>query len=386
MAVSKVKRRGSWIWRARVVVGGTVATAYRSRKDEALQAETELRERMSVPGSTRERAPPCEKETKTLAQFADEFMSTYATTNNRPSTVREKRRCLARSILPALGALPLADIGARQIEHYKAARLASTTCKGTKPQAKTINEELAILGKILRLAHEWGEIEKMPPIKRLKVRPPDFDFLDFDEAERLITGAAAMPSPWCAMIPIACWTGLRLSELRGLQWDDVDLVARRIHVRRAADDEDELHPPKNGRARIVDLPRRAVEQLRAHKHLRGPFVFCRDDGRILPTWECESKSKRERDDGPLAKLCRRIGLRRIGWHALRHTYASHLIMRGASIVEVKELLGHASLTMTLRYAHLSPSSRRAAVDLLERDGRGVTTGVTTTRDATDSCS
>src|SRR5690606_34274891 len=107
----------------------------------------------------------------------------------------------------------------------------------------------------------------------------------------------------------------------------VDLVARRIHVRRAADDLSELHPPKSGRSRIVDLPSAAVAVLKAHKHLRGPFVFCLEDGSILPTWRCESKAIKGRDDGPLAKICRKAGLRRIGWHVLRHSYASHLMMR-----------------------------------------------------------
>jgi site-specific recombinase XerD len=67
----------------------------------------------------------------------------------------------------------------------------------------------------------------------------------------------------------------------------------------------------------------------------------------------------------LVKVCRKAGLRRIGWHGLRHSYASHLMMKGAKPVEVQELLGHASLSMTMRYAHLSPSARRAAVELLD---------------------
>jgi len=167
------------------------------------------------------------------------------------------------------------------------------------------------------------------------------------------------------MIATAMLTGLRVGELRALQWNDVDLVARRLHVRRAADDKGKLKSPKNGRSRVVDLPDRAVEVLRAHKDLRGPFVFCRDDGSILQRYDCESASIEEVGDGPLARACCRAGLRRVGWHGLRHSYASHLVMRGATPTSVKELLGHSSITMTVRYAHLSPASRREAVDLLD---------------------
>jgi integrase len=264
-------------------------------------------------------------------------------------------------LLDELGSLRLDEIGPREIEAFKARR------KKDGVGNKSINEELAILSKLLDFANEVGDLPNPPPkIRRLKVKTPKFDYLDFDEAERLHAVAQNATFPWCVMIPIAMLTGLRLGELRGLQWDDVDLVAARIHVQRAADDKGVLGSPKNDRDRVVDLPQRAVAILRKHKHLRGPFVFCREDGSMLQRWHCESKSKQQRDDSPLMKLCRKAGLRRIGWHSLRHTYASHLVMRGATLAEVKELLGHASITMTMRYAHLSPSARKHAVALLDR--------------------
>ena len=80
-------------------------------------------------------------------------------------------------------------------------------------------------------------------------------------------------------------------------------------------------------------------------------------------------------DGPLARICRKAGLRRIGWHVLRHTYASHLVMRGAKLIEVKELLGHASLEMTMRYAHLSPNARKEAAKLLDGAPEGHHRGI-----------
>ena len=198
-----------------------------------------------------------ERRVPTFAAFAAYFLETYAATNNRPSTVREKRRALGRGLLEELGQLRLDAIGAREVEAFKARR------KQDGVGNKTINEELAILRKILSYAEEIGELRKPPPkIRRLKVQRPGFDFLDFDEARRLEEAARHAPEPWRAMIPTALWTGLRLGELRALQWDDVDMVAGRLHVRRAADDQNVLHPPKSGQPRIVDLPRKAVTLLR----------------------------------------------------------------------------------------------------------------------------
>jgi site-specific recombinase XerD len=68
---------------------------------------------------------------------------------------------------------------------------------------------------------------------------------------------------------------------------------------------------------------------------------------------------------PLWRACKRAGLRRIGWHVLRHTFASHLAMRGKPMKVIQELLGHATMEMTMRYAHLAPAVHRDAVAALD---------------------
>ena len=85
-------------------------------------------------------------------------------------------------------------------------------------------------------------------------------------------------------------------------------------------------------------------------------MFCDGDGHMLSKGACK---------WPLRRACRRAGLRRIGWHVLRHSFASHLVMRGAPLKAVQEMLGHSTIEMTMRYSHLSPDVRRDAVRLLD---------------------
>jgi site-specific recombinase XerD len=101
--------------------------------------------------------------------------------------------------------------------------------------------------------------------------------------------------------------------------------------------------------------------LKDARHLRGPLVFCGADGHMLTKNEVKH---------PLWRAYRKAGLRQIGWHVLRHTYASHLTMRGAPLKVVQELLGHSTIRMTEKYAHLSPNVKTDAVKLLDGLGRG----------------
>ena len=116
--------------------------------------------------------------------------------------------------------------------------------------------------------------------------------------------------------------------------------------------------PKSGKSREIPLNEKAHAMLKRQRHLRGELVFCDDAGRMLRKGACE---------WPLWSACKRAGLRRIGWHTLRHTFASHLVMRRAPLKAVQELLGHSRIEMTTRYAHLSPDVRKDAVRLLDAD-------------------
>ena len=317
-------------------------------KDAARMAEREAILRAIDPAPP---APP-KKEVPRFEKFSDEFLTTYAETNNKPSEVASKRTMLALHLVPAFGHLRLDQIDLVAIERYKADKMRA------KLSPKSINNHLTVLRRLLVVAREWGHLEHVPAIKWLKAPEPEFDFLDFDEADRL---AAAADVEWRPMILVGLKAGLRLGELLALRWGDVDLVAGRLVVRRAVS-RGVMGTPKSGKSREIPLGEDVLRALKAHRHLRGELVFCNPDGKLFAKGESK---------WPLWRACKRAGLRRIGWHVLRHTFASHLAMRGAPLKAVQELMGHATIEMTMRYAHLSPDVRRDVVRLLDRRGEGV---------------
>ncbi|HWB77393.1 MAG TPA: site-specific integrase [Nannocystaceae bacterium] len=348
---------GRVTWHVQVITrrpDGTKQRARRvcARQDEARKVEAELRSQLRL-----QPAAVTPKEAPTLRAFVPEYQQ-HVDTTNRPQYARKKAQLLAQ-LLPHFGDLRLDQINVRSIDAYRATR-------AKEVGAKWINEHVGVLLHALRIALAWEIIDKVPKVRPLRTAQPEIDHLCADEQRRLIDAARVIDGPWAAMIVAGLRTGLRLGELRGLRWRDVDLVAGRVVVRVAADDRGELHPPKSGKPREVPLGDAVLAELKAHRHLRV-HVFDAEDGAILTPSQCRKA---------LDQITRRAELRQIGWHVLRHTFASQLVMRGATLRAVQDLLGHGSLAMTLRYSHLSPDARRDAVRLLDHDPRSEAGGAT----------
>jgi len=283
-----------------------------------------------------------------FTEFASKFMSQHLNPSNKPSEIRGKEIILRRHLVPNLGKCWLDEIDETVIRNFKRKQLTAGL------SMKSINNQLILLRTILGRSHELKLIERIPKVEKFRISEPKIEFLTDDEISRLYTSASSEPE-WRAAIALAANCGLRLGELIGLKWSDIDLIDGKLWVQRS-DWQGIIGTPKSGKARFIPLNGTAVAALKAHRHLRGEWVFCKDDG-----------SRRGKDDFKISlrRMRKRAGLRDFEWHLLRHSFASHLVKRRVPMRTVQLLLGHSSISMTMRYAHVADDDLDRAVASLD---------------------
>jgi integrase len=267
------------------------------------------------------------KQNVLFADFSERYME-WARANKRPRTV-ELNTWLLRPLLQAFGGARLDAVTVAQVEAYKVSRLQ----QGCGPIG--VNKEVQLLRAMLRCAVEWDVLEA-DPVRRwtmLREPPGRLRYLSLDEIPRLLDACGPTLRP---LVQAALMTGMRIGELRALRWEHVDLEHGHIHVTDS----------KTGERR--DLPLCGALTTVLHGLARdGLQVFGSEGHRTA--WRT---------------ALRRAGIQDFRFHDLRHTFASHLAMQGTPLIAIQQLLGHRSLAMTLRYAHLSPDVRIAAVEQL----------------------
>lgn len=207
---------------------------------------------------------------------------------------------------------------------------------------------LAVLSHAFSVAvREWGWTEDNPVLKVKKPTEPRgrVRFLSDDERATLLNACRESSNPWLYLaVVVALSTGMRKGELMGLTWKDVDLQAGRVV----------LHDTKNGERRVVPLAGPALALLKDHAKVRRL-----DTDLLFPG---------QRKDTPVdlrtpwETALKRAGIEDFRWHDLRHSTASYLAMNGASLTDIAEVLGHKTLAMVKRYAHLSEAHTASVVE------------------------
>jgi integrase len=325
---------------------------------------SERRDRKRAPASSRSAAirwgearerdllihggPRLRMEVPTLGEFWPRFLDGYARANRqKPSGIAAKETIGQVHLMPKLGTKRLDAItteSVQQLKHHLRDRA-----------PKTVNNVLTVLNVLLKKAVEWDVIERMPcTIRLLPIPKGSAGFYDFDEYERLIGTAKADRNGYLIAL-LGGEAGLRCGEMMALEWGDIDLQKRQLCVQRS-DWKGHVTAPKGGRLRYVPLTVRLSAALREARHLRGARVLCQRDGSPLTQKIVQDEVKR---------AARRANVKP-GVHRLRHTFCSHLAMRGAPARAIQDLAGHMDLATTQRYMHLSPAAIEGAIRLLDQ--------------------
>ena len=213
---------------------------------------------------------------------------------------------------------------------------------------KTVNMEIDLFKNLFDFAVKHKYIMQNPAsdLKRKKVKKTKPRYFSNEEVELLLESAGKYE----AFFMVLLHTGLRASDAGNLRWSDIDLERGFIRVTTQKTDES------------ITIP--------INETLKGRLLDYGTDGpKLFP--ELDTDRKRQKVRKHIQTVLKRADYawKRAGCHTFRHTFASYLVINGASIYDVQKLLGHKSILMTQVYAHLSENATRRAVDLITFDSK-----------------
>jgi len=295
-------------------------------------------------------------ENMTVGEYLDRWLNDSDKGSVRTSTYERHEQIVRLHLKPALGRLKLSKLTPAHVQGLYRDKLDS----GLSPA--TVQKIHTVLHKALTQALKWNMIPRNAAdvVKAPRPVPEEMHPLSPDEARNLIEAARGdkLEAPYI----LAVHTGMRQGELLGLKWEDVDLNEGVIHIRRTvvrSGGRISLGEPKTkGSRRPVHLTGAAVEALKAHLERQledierlgdlyrdHDLVFTSEVGTLINPSNLRRRS--------FAPLLQRAGLPRIRFHDLRHTCATLLLSRNVHPKYVQELLGHATVAITLdTYSHV----------------------------------
>jgi integrase len=333
---------GTITYRAKIrIKGAPVETASFARITDAKrwvqQTEAAIREGRHFKTS--------ESKRRTLGEMIDRYIT--HTLPLKPKSERDQKRQLLWW-KKELGAYALADVTAPKITEARDKLLATSVGKSGKSRSTaTVVRYMAALSHAFTIAvNEWGWLDDSPMRKVSKPKEARGRVRYLSDDERAILLSACQKHSNTAIYPVvvlALATGMRQGEVLNLRWGDVDIARGRII----------LHETKNGERRSVPLvgfARQVVQKLSKVRRIDTDLLFpatrptrINDKVTYAPIFIRKAWQEVVTD----------AGLENFRFHDLRHSAASYLAMNGASLAEIAEVLGHKTLQMVKRYAHLS---------------------------------
>jgi len=281
----------------------------------------------------------------TVADLVDRYIE-----NVIPTKPKNAKACSAQLLWwkEQIGHCLLADVTPALVAEHRDQLLKDTTVRGKQRSPATVVRYLAALSHAFTVAvKEWGWLEDSPMRKVTKPKEPRgrVRFLSDEERKSLLTACEESSNLFLyPVVVLALSTGMRQGEIMSLRWEDVDLFKGRIV----------LHETKNGERRVVPLCGHALNLLQQFKQ-----EAARDLGLLFPGKNPETPVDLR---FPWEKALQAAGIKNYRFHDNRHSCASYLLAQKATLAEIAEVLGHKTLQMVKRYAHLSEAHASRVVE------------------------
>jgi integrase len=270
-----------------------------------------------------------------FSEFAELYITRHISLLKSPKTERVRVLFWKREF----GNRPIGQITRAELQDWQA-------LKRQKNKPATVNRIMCRLRNMFNKAVEWELLDESP-MERLKFLLENnarLRYLSMEECDKLIQ--ACIVPHMGAMVTLALHTGMRLGEIFNLKSGDLDFTTGSIVIRDS----------KNGQPRHIPMDSTVRDLLSGYiPTSESPYIFPSASGGRLNTVQKAFRNARTRAEMP--------GLH---FHDLRHTFASQWVMSGGDLYVLKDILGHKSIVMTQRYAHLSPAYKRSMVDRMEK--------------------
>ena len=326
--------------------GHPVVTATFAKKTEAKQwgqkTEVAMREKCFF-----EKERPKEHTVSDLIdRYLEEILPNQARdTNNNAFKLGWWKKQIGYSLL--------ADLTPTLISRKRDLLLKTKTYKGTNCLPSTVNRYLAALSHLLTIAvKDWGWLDESPMKRVRKLKEPRsiVRFLNDTEREQFLKACKESSNRYIYIIVVlALSTGMRRGEIMNLRWEKVDLDRGVIFIEET----------KNGDRRSVPLKGKALSLIQEFKANEK-----QDFGLLFPS--SSSKEKPFSLRRLWIRLLKTSGIKNFRFHDLRHSAASYLAMSGATPSEIAEVLGHRTLQMVKRYAHISEQHSAKVIERMNK--------------------
>lgn len=292
----------------------------------------------------------------TTQNLLTEWLETYQKENIKARTYSRYQGLITMHIIPTLGERNISELGRREIQEFLTQQKKDGNIRnGEKLSATSTNMMLSVLNLAFEYACDMEYIEENPcvRVRRTKAETKKIEAFTVEEQRAIESEIARSDDSRLHGILLCLYTGLRIGELLGLTWSDVDFDRGVIKITKTVYREKNESgawqlcvdtPKTKASERLIPLPEYITNMLRQdYENAQTPYVVENKKGERMSIRSYQYIFE---------KLTERAGVRKLNFHALRHTFATRAIECGMDIKTVADIMGHQNASITLnRYAH-----------------------------------